>query len=96
MATKACTVSFKGPSGVRHSVDLEAETVFEAAIRGVHLLKKDGWVDKLGPGTELEVLVREPPTRHAVTMAQLRKWCEAIAPSPVETIRKAKLKMLLE
>jgi hypothetical protein len=92
---RPCTVSFKGVSGIRHSVDLEAETVYEAAIRGIHLLKKDGWVDNIGPGTELVIEAREPATRHAVTLAQLQRWCDGIAASPAETIRKAKLKQLL-
>ncbi len=95
MTTKACSVSFRGGSGVRHSIDLEAETVYEAAIRGVHLLKKDGWIDNIGPGTELEILVREPAKRHVVTIDQLRRWCDAITPSPAETIQRGKLKMLL-
>jgi hypothetical protein len=88
-------VSFRGVSGIRHSVDLDAETVYEAAIRVVALLKKDGWVDNLGPGTELEVQVREPATTHRVTVAQLHRWCDGIAASPADTIRKTKLKILL-
>ena len=96
MATRACTVSFKGVSGIRHSVDLDAESVYEAAIRGIHLLKKDGWVDSVGSSTELEVHVRKPATTHTVSVGQLRRWCDGIAASPAETIRKAKLKRLLD
>jgi hypothetical protein len=92
---RACTVSFQGVSGIRHSVDLEAESVYEAAIRGVHLLKKDGWVDNLGAGTELDVQVREPGTTHRVTVQQLRRWCDGVTANPGETLKKAKLKQLL-
>jgi hypothetical protein len=95
VAKRACTVSFTGVSGVRHSIDLEAESVYEAAIRGVHLLKKDGWVDNLGPGTELDVEVREPATSHRVTVQQLRRWCDGVTANPGETLRKAQLKQLL-
>ncbi len=35
MAPKSCTVSFIGPAGVRHSVDVSAESLYEAAIVGV-------------------------------------------------------------
>jgi hypothetical protein len=92
---RSCTVSFRGVSGIRHSVDLDAESVYDAAIRGLALLRRDGWVDSVGSATELEVQVREPATRHSVSVQQLRRWCDAIAASPAETIRKAKLKQLL-
>jgi hypothetical protein len=67
VSVRACTGGFRGVSGIRHSVELEAETVYEAAIRGSHLLRKDGWVDNVGPGTELEIRVSEPATTHTVT-----------------------------
>jgi hypothetical protein len=96
VAVRSCTVSFRGVSGIRHSVDLDAESVYDAAIRGLALLRRDGWVDSVGSATELEVEVsREPVTRHSVSVQQLQRWCDAIAASPAETIRKAKLKQLL-
>jgi hypothetical protein len=42
----------QGVSGIRHSVDAEAESVYEAAIRGVAILKKDGWTTPLGIPTK--------------------------------------------
>ncbi len=95
MPVRSCTVSFRGVSGVRHSVDLDAESVYDGAIRGLALLRRDGWVDNVGSATELEVEVREPATRHTVSVQQLQRWCDSIAASPAETIRKAKLKQLL-
>jgi hypothetical protein len=56
----------------------------------------DGWVDNVGSATELDVEVRETATRHTVSVQQLRRWCDSIAPSPAETLRKAKLKQLIE
>ena len=95
MPVRSCTVSFRGVSGVRHSVELDGESVYDAAIRGLALLRRDGWVDNVGSETELEVEVREPATRHTVSVQQLQRWCDSIAASPAETIRKAKLKQLL-
>ncbi len=92
---RACTVGFKGSVWSPPHVELEAETVYEAAIRGLHLLRKDGWVDNVGPGTELEIRVSEPTTMHTVTVLQLCRWCEGVAASPEETLRKTKLKQLL-
>jgi hypothetical protein len=90
-----CTVSFTGPSGVRHSVDVTAESVYEAAALGVSALRKDGWVDVVGPGTEIEIQVREPAICHRITMQQILRWCDGITASPDETLRKRRFKQLL-
>ena len=91
----ARTVSVTGPSGVRFSVDVTAESLYEAAALGLSLLRQDDWVEAIAPGTELEVLVRQPTTKHTVTLAQLLRWCDGIAVSPNETLKKRKLKDLL-
>jgi hypothetical protein len=46
-------------------------------------------------GTELEIQVREPPTCHRITVHQIHRWCDGIAASPDETLKKRKLKQLL-
>jgi hypothetical protein len=95
MPLRACTVAFRGVSGVRHSVDLDAESVYEAAIRGIALLKKESWTDAIGSGMELEVTVREPSTTHTVTIAHLKQWLNAHG-SPADLARKVKLRQLLK
>ena len=71
MALRTCTVSFAGPSSVRHSVEVTAESIYEAAALGVSALKRDGWADAIAPETELEVRVREPATCHQLTVQQI-------------------------
>jgi hypothetical protein len=88
-------VSFVGPTGVRHSVDVTAESLYEAAILGVAALRADGWAEQIAPGTQLEVQVRGPATTHCVTVIQLRRWCEGICVSPEETLKKRKLRAML-
>ena len=95
VAVRACTVSFTGPSGIRYSVVVTAESVYEAAALGVSVLKKSGWVEAVAPGTEIEVQVREPATSHRLTIQQMHRWCDGVAVSPDETLRKRRLKQLL-
>ena len=71
MALRTCTVSFTGPSGLRHSVEVTAESIYEAAALGVSALKNSGWADAIALGTELEVQVREPATSHRLTVQQI-------------------------
>jgi len=95
VALRTCTVSFTGPSGIRHSVEVTAESVYEAAALGVSTLKKCGWVDVVAPGTELEIQVREPATMHRISVRQIHRWCDGVAVSPDETLKKRRLKELL-
>ena len=95
VATMTCTVSFTGPSGMRHSVQVSADSLYEAGIVGFSLLKTDGWVDPIAPGTRLDIQVRHPATSHSVSLSQLRRWVDGIAVSPDETLRKRRLKALL-
>jgi hypothetical protein len=50
--------------------------------------------DAMAPGTELEVQVREPANCHRLTVQQIR-WCDDVAVSPDETLKKRRLKQLL-
>jgi hypothetical protein len=82
VAPRTCTVSFAGPSGIRHSVEVTAESIYEAAALGVSALKSDGWADAIAPGTELEMHVRGPAICHRLTAQQIRRWCDGVAVSP--------------
>ncbi len=95
VALRTCTVSFMGPSAIRHSVEVMAESVYEAAALGISALKNSGWADAIAPGTELDVQVREPATSHRITVQQIHRWCDGIAVSPDETLKKRRLKQLL-
>ena len=89
---RACTVSFIGPTGIRHSVELQAETLYEAAALGRSLLRKAEWGEAMAQGTQLEVQVREPATTHTVSVAQLRRSCDGVAVSPDEVLRRKRVK----
>ena len=94
MGVRSCTVSFRGVSGIRHSVEVEAESLYEAAVNAVCRFRDDVWGEQVAHGTELEIEVREPSTRHSLTLHQVERWI-ASPGSPYETARKAKLKLLL-
>jgi hypothetical protein len=90
-----CTVSFQAPTGIRHGVDVSADSLYEAAALGLAALTKDGWVEGLGPGTRLEIQVREAASSHVITVDRLKRWVNGTTSNPVEVLKKAKLKQLL-
>ena len=75
MAPKTCTVSVTDASGSRHSVEVLAESLYEAAALGLKLLRDAEWVETLGPMTRLQLQVRAT-VMHEVTIQQLQRWLD--------------------
>ncbi|HEY7171781.1 MAG TPA: hypothetical protein VH417_13110 [Vicinamibacterales bacterium] len=94
MAVRTCVVSFVGPSGIRHSVEVEAETLYEAAVLAVTRFRQDIWGEAVTAATTLDVEVREPSTKHSLTLQQVERWLGSPS-APHETSRKARLKLML-
>jgi len=68
VSVKTCSVSLNDPQGVKHTVDVTADSLFEAAATALAIFKKNGWTDSVGSAALLEVEVREPPVKHTVTV----------------------------
>jgi hypothetical protein len=95
VALRVCAVSFSDARGIRHTVEVQAESLFEAAILAVRMFRGDPWIEHVGPATMLEIEVREPAAKHAITMKQVERWLEGASTSPNEGVKKARLKTLL-
>ena len=53
-------MSFTDVRGIRHTAEVEAESLYEAAVQGIRRLNQDPWIERIGPGTKLDIEVREP------------------------------------
>jgi hypothetical protein len=88
-------VSFVDVRGIRHSVDLTADSLFEAAAMGLKILRAGDWNDPPTQSTILEVEVRNPAVKHAVSVQQLARWLNGASSSPRESMKKIALKKML-
>jgi hypothetical protein len=95
MSLKACAVSFTDIRGIRHTAEVEAESLYEAAVQGIRRLNQDPWIERIGPGTRLDIEVREPAVKHALSVEQVERWLAGATKNPTEATKKAKLKLLL-
>jgi hypothetical protein len=95
MSGRACFVSFVDMRGIRHGVEVEADSLYEAAVLGICRLGQDAWIEKIGPATVLDIETRAPSTKHAVTLQQVERWLGGATTNPAEAMKKAKLKMML-
>jgi hypothetical protein len=95
MPAKTCVVSFSGPTGIRHGVEVEADSLYEAAVLAVVRFRGATWGEAPGLGTTLDIEVREPSATHSLTLQQLEKWLAGVTASPAEASKKAKLSLIL-
>jgi hypothetical protein len=95
---RTCTVSFIDSDGIRYSVQVAGESLYEAAALAVAEFRRHRWADDFEPGTttKLTISVKPPATTHEVTIRQLEKWTAATAKSPHEGLLKSRVRALLE
>ncbi|PYX45123.1 MAG: hypothetical protein DMG79_19895, partial [Acidobacteria bacterium] len=81
---------------VEHSIEVTAETLFEAIATALAALQRDNWVGDIGEGlTTVSVLVQQPPVKHEVKMKDFLSWLRRQGRSPAEVILKQKLEKIL-
>ena len=87
-----CVVSYVDTSGVRHMVELEADSLYEAAALAIRVFHDHGW--PTGDLTPLEVEIRTSIT-HTLTPRRLREWLQGSSKSPNDAVLKHRLRELL-
>jgi hypothetical protein len=93
VAARLCIVSFLDPDGIRHSVEIEAKSLYEAAVLAMSTFRHHDC--QPGPASQLEIRVTSPSVTHTVTVKKVREWLEGGAKSPNEKVTKERLKGLL-
>ena len=96
MVLRTCTVAVKDIQDVEHSIEVTAETLYEAIATALAALRQDNWVGEIGQGfATVTVLVQQPPVRHEVKMKDFVSWLKRQGRSPAEVILKQKLEKIL-
>ena len=93
---RTCKVSVTDIRDIEHSVDVTAETLYEAVAAALAALQQDSWVGEIGQGfTTVSVLVQQPPVKHEVKMKDFLSWLGRPGRSPAEVMLKQKLEKIL-
>jgi len=96
MPISKCVVRLKDCHNTEHSVEVYAESLYEAVLRGLGRLQEVGWESETNETIRrVEVEIHQEPTRHIVDVAKLLKWVQEDSVYPAQQTRKAKLRKLL-
>lgn len=82
-----CIVSFVDLDGLRHSVEVQPDGLYEAAVLGLAAFKKNNC--QPGSAVQLDVEVRSSIV-HSVPVQKVTKWLARGVNSPKEAILKDK------
>jgi hypothetical protein len=84
---RICRVSCEDLTGVHHSVEVTAESLFEAVALGLSALQSNSWVGEIGEGlTSITIEVQEK---------DFRRWLEARGTTPAEIIARERVRDIL-
>jgi hypothetical protein len=95
MAVRTCIVSCEDTNGHEHSLEVTAETLYEAVAHALAAFTSDEWVGDIGRGHTIKVRVQQPAVEHRVRIAEFERWLETTGRSPAEMTLKTRLKAIL-
>jgi hypothetical protein len=81
------------PGVIQPSVEVSAESLYEAVALAICALRQDDWSPP--PGLRLRVAVRQPVVEHTVEMRRFEAWLNGAARSPRERVLKERLKQVM-
>jgi hypothetical protein len=96
MSLRTCRVSFFDPNGIEHSVEITADSLYEAVAQGLRAFRYAEWAADIGRGqTKIRVVVKQPEVEHTVRVRDFEMGLESNGRSPAEMILKTRLRELL-
>ncbi len=88
----ACIVSYLDISSIRHTVEVQADSLFEAIVLAVVAFKEHDC--EPGELRQIDVEIRKSVT-HTLTLGRVREWLQGASRSPKEALMKERLRELL-
>jgi hypothetical protein len=96
MPVRSCRVTIKDMDGVKHTVDVTAETLYEAVALGLVALRGNDWVMGIAQGMNtVQVSVVDIPIEHSVKIQDFHDWLERSAGGPREISKRSRVKTIL-
>jgi hypothetical protein len=91
-----CRVTYSDAEGI-HSVEVTADTLFEAVAQAVVEFKQDKTVSTPpAPDTDFTVLVLRKPIEHVIRLKKIQDWAQPCSVGgPAEMLRRERVRRML-
>jgi hypothetical protein len=88
-----CIVSYLDSEGIRHKVEVQADSLYEAVVSAVATFKAHDCAP--GDVSKIEVEMRSSVT-HETSLRRVRQWLGGSAKSPKDGVTKDRLREMLK
>jgi hypothetical protein len=85
-------VSYLDTSGIRHSVEVDAQSLYEAAVLAIRVFREHDCEPREANRLEIEV---RSSVIHTLTIRKIYDWLNGGAKTPKEAVTKERLRALL-
>jgi len=81
---------------IEHTIDVTAETLYEAVAAALATLQQDSWVGEIAQGLNtVSVLVQQPPVKHEVKIKDFLSWLGRQGGSPADVALRGRVQNML-
>src|ERR1700737_2673872 len=96
MSVRSCKVTIQDMEGVSHTVEVTAETLYEAVALGMAAIRTDDWVTGIAQGLNpVKVRVTNVAVEHEVRIMDFTKWLDRDGGSPREITDRKRIRSIL-
>jgi hypothetical protein len=92
---RSCRVTIKDMEDVSHTVEVTAESLYEAVALGLRAIRGREWVEGLCERFKVGVSVSEIPVRHSVEMTEFNAWLERDGGTPRDLVQRKRARKIL-
>ena len=96
MAVRTCRVTCTDPHGVEHTIQVSAQTLYEAVAQALHIFREDAWCEDLWQSAgSLVVKISQPAVEHRVRIKDFTNWLDSAGKTPAEMALKNRLRDII-
>jgi hypothetical protein len=93
---RTCKVSCFDTRGVENTVQVTAQSLYEAVAQALRVLREDDWSEDPNRGpASVVVAIGHPEVEHKVRIKDFEKWLDSAARSPADMALKSRLRNIV-
>jgi len=96
MALRSCRVTVSDLSGLIHTVEVTASTLYEAVALGLMAIREQEWTAEIAEGLNtVDVTVSTVSVTHSVKMQDFKKWLNRNGGKPKDITQRNHVRRIL-